>query len=227
MDSRITGLLLVAERVTGGGVLQAHHGDDRPGDRGRALFALVRVHLVDLADPLLAPLDRVQHLRAGLERARVDPDVGELAQVRVRHDLEGERGERLVRVGVPLDHLVLVADRVPLDGRDVQRGRQVGDDRVQHRLHALVLEGRAAQHRGDRAGQRRPADRRDELLLGRLLAARGTSPSSRRRSRRRSRAACRATRGPRRSGRPGCRRCRTCRPCPRSSTAARASGSGR
>ena len=60
--------------------------------------------------------------------------------------------------------------RVALDRRDVQRGRQVVDDRVEHRLHALVLERRAAQHRVDGAGQRRPADRRDELLLGGLLA---------------------------------------------------------
>src|SRR3984957_16391376 len=89
----------VAERVTRCGVLQAHHRDDRPSGSGRALLALVRVHLVDLADPLLALLDGVQHLRAGLERARVDPDVGELAQVRVRHDLEGQRRERLVRGG--------------------------------------------------------------------------------------------------------------------------------
>jgi len=35
--------------------------DDLPGDRERALFALVRVHLVDLADPLPAALDGVHH----------------------------------------------------------------------------------------------------------------------------------------------------------------------
>jgi hypothetical protein len=121
------------------------------GGRARLLLALVRVHLVDLADPLLAVLDRVQHLGAGLEGAGVDADVGELAQVRVGHDLEGQRREGLVRVGVPLDDLLRVPDRVPLDSRDVERRREVGDDGVQHRLHALVLERRAAQHRVDRA----------------------------------------------------------------------------
>src|SRR5215471_17022549 len=162
--------VLGAQRVPGGGVLQAHHGDDLPGGRERALLALVRVHLVDLADPLPAALDRVQHLGAALQRPRVHPDVGELAQVLVGHDLEGQRRERLLRVGVPLDRLPLVAYRVALDGRDVQRARQVVDDGVEHGLHALVLERRAAQHRGERAGDRRPADRGDELLLGGLSA---------------------------------------------------------
>src|SRR5712675_2203231 len=56
-----------------------------------ALSALVRVHLVDLADPLPAALDGIEHGAARLHGARVDADVGELAQVLVRHDLEGQR----------------------------------------------------------------------------------------------------------------------------------------
>src|SRR6202453_188481 len=99
----------VTQRVTGGGVLETHHRDDLPSHRGRTLLALVRVHLVDLADPLLAALDRVENGGAGLQSARVDPDVGELAEVLVRHDLEGKRRERLRRVGVPLDYRLLVA----------------------------------------------------------------------------------------------------------------------
>ena len=44
------------------------------------------------------PLVGVEHVRAGLERARVDPEEGELAHERVGGDLEGERRERLVVV---------------------------------------------------------------------------------------------------------------------------------
>src|SRR6202453_5216984 len=138
------------QRVSRGGVLQAHHRDDLPGDRERALLALVRVHLVDLADPLPAALDRVQHVAARLQGARVDADVGELAEVLVGHDLEGERGERLVGVGAPLHELVLVAHRVALHRRDVDRAGQVVHDRVEHGLDALVLERGPAQHRGQR-----------------------------------------------------------------------------
>ena len=55
-------------------------------------------------------------------------------------DLERESRERLGRVGVALDDLLFVADVVRLDGRHVERRREVVDDRVEHRLHAAVLE---------------------------------------------------------------------------------------
>ena len=48
----------------------------------------------------------------------------------------------------------------PLTDGDVHRARQEVHDRVEHRLHALVLERAAAQHRGDRAGDGGPPDRR-------------------------------------------------------------------
>ena len=87
-------------------------------------------------------------------------------------------------------------DRVALDRRNVERARQEVHDRVQHRLHALVLERAAAQHRGHAAGDGGPPDRGDELLRRRARCPRGRAPSSPRRSRRWSRPACRATRGP-------------------------------
>ena len=69
-----------------------------------------------------------------------------------------------VDVGVPLDDGLLVADRVTLDRRDVDRARQEVHDRVQHRLHALVLERAAAHHRGDAAGDGGAPDRGDQLV---------------------------------------------------------------
>src|ERR1019366_7831157 len=94
IDSRTTWSFIAQSVVAGGGVFQAHHRNDLPGHRERALLALVRVHLVDLADPLPAALDGVHHGAAGLQGARVDADVGELAEMQVRHDLERQGGER-------------------------------------------------------------------------------------------------------------------------------------
>ena len=65
---------------------------------------------------------------------------------------------------------VVVQREVPLDRRDVHRARQVVDDRVEQRLHALVLEGGAAEHRHDRAGGGRLADGALDLVEGQLLA---------------------------------------------------------
>ena len=67
------------------------------------MLAVVGVHLEDAADPLLAVLGRVEHGVALAEHARVDAGEGELAEVLVGHDLEGEGGERLLVVGHALE----------------------------------------------------------------------------------------------------------------------------
>ena len=63
IDSRITGGLGAAQGVAGRGVLQAHDRDDLAGGDRLDLLALVGVHPVDLADPLLVALGAVEHLR--------------------------------------------------------------------------------------------------------------------------------------------------------------------
>ena len=93
------------------------------------------------------PVIDVQHAAARLELARVDAEVGELADEGVGHDLERERREGLVvgRLARRGRALVLALDGLEaLDRRDVERARQVVDHRVEQRLHALVLEGGAA-----------------------------------------------------------------------------------
>ena len=70
----------VGQGVAGVGVLEP----DRGGDVARVdlldLLAVVGVHLEDAPDALLLALGRVHHVRAGLERAGVDPEEGELAR---------------------------------------------------------------------------------------------------------------------------------------------------
>ena len=159
--------------MTGLGVLQAHDGDDLAGaDRGD-LLTLVGVHLVDLADPLLAAVAGVQHGAAGLHDAGVDADEGQLAQVRVGGDLERQRGQRLLGRGLAGDLVLrdlLDVRLVAGDALDVDRGGQVVDDRVEQGLDALVLERGAGEDRVQLVGQGRATDRGLELLDGELLA---------------------------------------------------------
>ena len=146
-------LIGVAQRVARRVVLQTHGRSDVAGAHFLDLFALVRVHLQDPADPLLAALDRVVHRVARVHHARIDAEERELPDERVGHDLERQRGERLFVVrrtlcfGCPLSLEAL--DRRHVDGR-----RHVIDDRIEHRLHAFVLERRAAQHRENLAVER-------------------------------------------------------------------------
>ena len=162
------GSVLGAEGVTGGGVLQADDRDDVACGALVDVDALVGVHLQKTADALLLALDGVEHVAAGLEGARVHAQVGELADVGVGHDLEGERGERGLRVGRTL--LLLAGIRVgALDSRDVDRGRHVVDDSVEQLLNALVLVGGAHEHGVDLAGDDALADGGLQLLDGDLL----------------------------------------------------------
>ena len=136
--------VLAAERVPGGRRLEADGGGDVAGPDLLDVLAVVGVHLEDAADPLALPLGGVVDVGAALQGAAVDPEEGEVADEGVVGDLEGDRGERLVVVREAAAGLVDPRG-VPLDRGDVERRGQVVDDRVQHRLHAAVLERGAAE----------------------------------------------------------------------------------
>ena len=150
-------MISVAQRVAGRRVLQAHDGDDVARGAAVDIDALVRVHLQQTADALLLALRGVGHVGAGIELARVHAEVGELAHERIRHDLEGQSGERRLHVGGTLVFLARVRVRA-LDGRHVDRGRHVVDHGIEELLHALVLVGRAHEHGVDLAGDGALAD---------------------------------------------------------------------
>jgi hypothetical protein len=145
------------ERVAGRRRLEADAGRDLAGHDLLPLLAVVRMHLQDAADALGAARGRVEDSVARLERAGVDAEVRQLADVRVGHDLEGQSRERRLWIGRPLlVAAVLRGDTV--HRRHVERARQVVDDSVEQELDALVLEGGAEQHRRDLVGERAGPD---------------------------------------------------------------------
>ena len=60
--------------------------------------------------------------------------------------------------------------QVTLDRRDIQRGRQVIDNRIQHQLYALVLVSGTAQNREEFRGADTLTDRRFDFRNRRLFA---------------------------------------------------------
>ena len=108
--------------------LEADGGGDLARADLLALLAVVGVHLEDAADALGLAGRRVEDAVAGLELAGVDAEVRQLADVRVGHDLEGQRRERLVERRAARE-LVLGARVDPVDRRHVERARQVVDRR--------------------------------------------------------------------------------------------------
>ena len=99
-----------------------------------------------------------------LDMTRIDAREGDRADERIVHDLEGEHGEGFFVTrqaqhffaGIDVDAL----DRLAIDGR-----RQIVDDGVEQRLHALVLEGGAAQNRNEGDVADRLADQPLQGLL--------------------------------------------------------------
>ncbi len=149
---------------TRGHVLQAHAGGDVAGADFFHFQAFVGVHLHDTADALLLALDGVVNAVALGEHARIHAHEGQLAHERVGHQLECEGRELLVviRLAGGFGFVFVRAGH----GRDVHGRRQVVDHGVQHALHALVLERRAAQHGLDLGGDRARAQAELDLFLG-------------------------------------------------------------
>ncbi len=127
------------------------------------------MHLEDAPDAFALALGGVVDVGAALQGAAVDPEEGEVADEGVVGDLEGDGREGLVVAGRPAAGLHLPRD-VALDGGHVERGGQVVDDRVEHRLDAPVLQGRTAEH-GDELGLDGPdAKAAADVVGGELLA---------------------------------------------------------
>ncbi len=114
----------------------------------------------------LRALDRVVDGVARIHDARIHAEEHELADERVGHDLEREAGERLVVGRLALAFLAVL--ELAGDRRDVGRRRHVVDDGIEHRLHALVLERRAAEHRNDLVRDRAQAQALLDLRFGQL-----------------------------------------------------------
>ena len=138
-------MLLVAQGVPRRGVLQPDGGGDITGVHGVDLFPVVGVHLQDPADPFPLALGGVEHIGAGIEGAGIDAEEGQLPDIGVGHDLEGQRRKGLVVAGFPVS--LRAVRKLSLDGRHVQRRRQIIDHRVQKELNPFVLVGGAAQDR--------------------------------------------------------------------------------
>src|SRR5256884_4471084 len=85
---------------------------------------LFRSHLQQPPDALLLVLGAVIDVGARREDARIDPEERQLPDVRIGHDLERERGERLLVGGLAERVRGVVVWQVPLDRRNVDGRRQ-------------------------------------------------------------------------------------------------------
>ncbi len=106
----------IGQGVAGGCVLEADPGDDVTGEDRIDVLAMVRMHSQQAAEPLLLAGGGIEDGVALLEAAGVDPEIGELADMGVGHDLEGQGREWLRVRGIALDLDILGAGLETADG---------------------------------------------------------------------------------------------------------------
>ena len=139
------------------------------------------MHQQNTTDALSLILGRVVDVAPRLELPGVHAEISQLPHVGIGHDLERQRREGLLIIGLPVALVLLgqlrlglgqATERLGLDALDrghVHRRWQVTHHRVEQGLHALVLERRATQHGHDRKLQRRLSDPGVKLLGGDLF----------------------------------------------------------
>ena len=149
--------VLGAERIARADLLETYGCADVTGTDGFQRVLLVGVHLVDTADALALAAAGVEHVRSGIELARVNADEGQTTYEGVGSDLERQAAEGIVLRSVA--HLLLLGFGVDTrHGRNIQRRGQERHHVVEQFLHALVVERRAAEHRDDLHRDRGLAD---------------------------------------------------------------------
>ena len=159
----------VAKRVAGGGIFKTYERADVACVNLFDFGTVVRVHHEDTTDAFFLVLGGVKDVRTRLKSTRVATEERELADERVRHDLECKTGERRRIAGFALFDGNAVHERA-LDVRNVERGRHIVDDSVEQFLHALVLERTAAGHGIDLHFDREFADSLFDFFYGEVRA---------------------------------------------------------
>ena len=161
-------MLLIADGVAGGGVLEAHCRGDITGIDLLQLHSLVCVHLQDTSHSLLLALRGIEDIGAGVQRTGVHAEESKSSDEGIRDDLECECGERLLIGGLSL--VLFAVHRRALDRRDVRRCRHILDDSVEELLDALVEVRGTAAHRDSQILAGTFAERLLQLVDGRLFS---------------------------------------------------------
>ena len=124
---------------------EADGGGDFTREHFLYFFALVSLETHDAADSLFRAGRRVVYVRTGGECAGIHAEEGERADERISLEFEGERAERLIVICMTLHRLAGLRVRAR-HWLQVERGREVVDDSIEHELDALILERAAAVH---------------------------------------------------------------------------------
>src|SRR5262249_28426562 len=130
------------DRVAGCDILQSNASANVARVDLADLFTFVGVHLEQASDTLGAAPGSVEDAVAGLEMSGVDANKRKLTDKRIGHNLEGQRGERLIVVSLALQNLLWIVWIGTLGGRNIKRRGEEINDWIEPGRHGPCLEVR-------------------------------------------------------------------------------------
>ena len=142
------GCVFIAESVTGANILEAYACADITCRDAVHGVLVVTVHLEETAHALLLPAAGIVDIAAGFDLTGIHAEEGQASHIRVGSNLEGKGRGLLVLRGLAI--LFVTGVRTHANHiRGVQRTGQESTNVVEQRLHTLVLEGGATEHRSN------------------------------------------------------------------------------
>ena len=132
-------MVLVAQRVARGDVLNSNDGRDIARVTGFDVLAFVRLDLDQARNAFALVRSRIVNCVAFAERAGINAEENKLADKRIAPQFECERTERRVVVGRRLHRFVRVGLHA-FGRRNIERARQIIDHGIDQVLHAFILE---------------------------------------------------------------------------------------
>ncbi len=163
------GMLLIAERVTCGGILKTDCCGDVACIADLNIFTVICMHLQNTAHALTVILNGVINTGAGFNRTRIDTEVANLTDIGVSGNLECQSRKRLV-IG-RMAHFFFVGVGVyTLNCLNIGRRGHIIDDCIQQRLYTLVTVRSTAGNRHHAVFNRRFANNAFNICNGDFLA---------------------------------------------------------
>ena len=161
-------MILIAECITGGGVLKAYRCSNVACIALLNILTVVTVHLKNTADTLAASLAGVVNGRACLKSSRIYTEEAELSDKGIGRDLKGKSSKRLAVRAVTLNFLV-GAGIDSLNRGNIGGGGHIVNNSVEKLLNALVAVGCSANNRNHLIGDGGFADAFFDLGDGNLV----------------------------------------------------------
>ena len=144
--SENNGVLLIAEGIASGGLLQFGHGDNVPHAGKPHRLLLFPFQQEDLADPLLYIFFRIVNGRIGVDTPRIDPEEAQLSCEGVGDRFKDESGERAIFLRFPRNNLSCL-HILSLSCSFLLRRRETADHQVEKRLGPYIPGGGTADSR--------------------------------------------------------------------------------